>query len=124
MKNRGFIALTLVLSVAGTLLGLVLISSIDSASFFDQAMKKEYRAMNYYYAYDCLDQAILALSHDYFFEPFTPIEIPEFHCSILSVQKDGDLRTITAVGNYMKALVYRKATMRLGVHGVEVVEFQ
>jgi hypothetical protein len=83
MKNRGFIALTLVLSVAGTLLALVLISSIDSASFFDQAMKKEYRAMNYYYAYDCLDQAILALSHDYFFEPSTPIEIPEFHCSIL-----------------------------------------
>jgi hypothetical protein len=123
MKNRGFIALTLVLSVAGTLLALVLISSIDSASFFDQAMKKEYRAMNYYYAYDCLDQAILALSHDYFFEPSTPIEIPEFHCSILSVQKDGDLRTITAVGNYMKALVYRKVTVRLGVHGVEVVEF-
>lgn len=122
MKKRGFIALTLVLSVAGTLLGLVLISSIDSATFFDQAMKKEYRAMNYYYAYDCLDQAILALSRDYFFEPHVPVEIPEFHCSILSVTKDGDLRTITAMGNYMKALVYRKVTVRLGVHGVEVVE--
>ncbi len=121
MNNRGFIALTLVLSVAGTLLALVLVSSIDSALFFDQAMKKEYRAMNYYYAYDCLDQAILALAHDYFFEPASPIPISQFHCSILSVEKDGDLRKITAVGNYMNALVYRKATVRLGVQGVEVI---
>ena len=120
--NKGFIALTITLSVAGILLALVFVSSIESGLFFDQAMRKEYRAMNYYYAYDCIDQVILALAHDYFFETSIPIYIPEYNCSIMTVVKNGDLRTITARGDFQKAYVYRSAIVSLKTHNLEVIK--
>ncbi len=121
MNKRGFIALTLVFSIAGTLLGLVLANSFSTGLFFDQAMHKEYRTMNYYYAYDCLDQAILALAHDYFFTVDQPIEIPEYHCTILSMEKTLGIRIIKARGNLMNAYVYREATVRLNDAGIEII---
>lgn len=122
MKNKkGFVALVIVLFVSGTLLALSFSSAIETALFFDQALRKEYRAMNYYYAQDCLDQAILALAHDYFFEPTSPVMIPEYHCSVLSIEKNGNLRTISTVGHFMNAKVYRQATVKLHTHNLEIV---
>lgn len=124
IKNRGFIALALTLSVAGILLALVSASSIESALFFDQALRKEYREMNYYYAGDCLDQAILGLAHDYFFSVEIPIEIKKYHCVILSIENQGDIRIISAKGNFQKADVYRRATVRLHDHSLDVIQIE
>ncbi len=132
MNNKGFIALTIVLSIAGILLALVFASSIESALFFDQTMRKEYRAMNYYYAYDCLDQAILMLAHDYFFTVQAPLEIPEYHCTILSMESgygggngvESEIRTISVRGNFQKAYVYRSATVRIRIHNLEVIKIE
>jgi hypothetical protein len=122
--NKGFVALTITLSVSGILLALVAASALDSALYFDQAIRKEYRFMNYYYAYDCIDQAILALSHDYFFSTTTPIFIPHFNCSILSVVAQGDQRIISARGDYQRAYVYRRATIKMKIHDLEVEKIE
>jgi hypothetical protein len=120
-KNKGFIALILTLSIAGTLLGLVLTASIETGSFFDQAMKKVYREMNYYYAYDCIDRAILMISHDYFFTAENSINISDYHCSILSVTKEGNLRNISTRGDYKKLYVYRQAQVEVYDHGSKII---
>ena len=140
--NDGFIAMIVVISVAGILLALVFSSSIESGLFYDQALKKEYRAMNHYYAYDCIDQAILALAHDYFFTVTDPIEIPKYHCSIVFVRRpmiedigigdmnisqddiQEDIRIIRTKGNFMKADVYRHAKVRLHEHSIEVISVE
>jgi len=119
-NKKGFVALTIVLSVAGILLATVYSSSIRSGSFFDQAMRKEYREMNYYFAYDCIDQAMLFIAHDYFFEPKKPLFISQYHCYILSVEKNGNLRKIKTMGDFMKASVYREAVVMVGDRGVEI----
>lgn len=121
--NKGFIALTVTLSVTGILLGLVAASSIESALFFDQAIRKQYRAMNYYFAYDCIDQAILGLSHDYFWEPIE-FEIPRYQCTILNIIKDRGLRTIYTRGNFQNAFVYRNAVVRLYDHDLDVIKIE
>ncbi len=122
--NKGFIALTLVLSVSGLLLGLVAASSLQSITFFDQVMRKQYRYMNYHNARNCIDQAFLELAHDYFFTTETSIFIPYFNCSILSVRAEGDLRHISTRGDFKKAYVYRNATARLKPHELEVVKIE
>ncbi len=122
--NRGFIALTITISVAGTLLALVAVSAIGSALFFDQALRKQYRAMNYYNAGNCIDQAILTLAHDYFFLLNSPRKIPYFDCSILSVVAEGDLRHISSRGDLQKAYVYRNAIVRMKIHDLEVVKIE
>ncbi len=125
--ENGFIALVLTLSIGGILLALVSASSIESALFFDEALRKEYRTMNYYYATDCLDQAILDLAHDYFFTIESPIRIEKYHCSILSIQtiqSQSDIRIISAKGDFQKADVYRQATIRLHDHSLDVVQIE
>ena len=121
-EKKGFIALTITLSVAGILLALVAASAIDSALFFDQATRKEYRAMNYYYAGDCIDQAILGLAHDYFMNPSVPIPISKYHCEILSIIAQGNIRTISTKGNFKNADVYRSATVELHDHSVDIIQ--
>jgi hypothetical protein len=123
-KQGGFVAITLAFFIAGILLALVASFSIESANFFDQAMKKVYREMNYYYAYDCLDQAILRLSHDYFYTIASPVEIPEFHCTILYISILGNKRTIETRGDYQKAYVYRQAIVNLENHKLEVIKIE
>lgn len=120
--EKGFVALTLTLSVAGILLALVAASSIETGLFYDQALRKEYRAMNYYYAADCIDQAILSLAHDYFFITDTPIEISEYHCILLSVTAQSDVRTISVKGNLQNADVYRNAKVRLHDQSIDILE--
>lgn len=122
--NNGFIALTMTLSVSGILLALVFASVIEDGLFFDQAIHKEYREMNYYFAYDCIDQAILTFAHDYFYKIQIPKEIPEFNCTILSIVESGNLRIIKARGDFQKAYVYRSATIKLNDQNLEVVKIE
>ncbi len=120
--SRGFIALTLTLSVAGILFALVSTSSIESVSYFDQALRKEYRVMNYYNAGSCIDQAILLLAKDYFFRPAKLFSIPEYKCEILSITGNNDDLTITTKGNFQNADVYRAARVKLNDLSIEVLE--
>lgn len=120
-NKKGFVAITIVLSVTGIILALVVSLSIDSALFFDQARAKIYRAMNYYYAYNCIDQATLFLAHDYFFEPDSPVIVKEHYCQILSVEKQGNKRNIRTVGNFKNANVYRSAVVEMDIHGLKIV---
>jgi hypothetical protein len=122
--NKGFIALTITLSVAGILLALVAGSALDSALFFDLALRKDYRFKNYYNAGNCIDQAILGLTHDYFYSTTTPIYVPHFDCSVISVTAEGDLRTILTRGDFQKAYVYRSAIVRMKTHDLEVVKIE
>lgn len=119
--NKGFIAITTVLTVSGILLVLVAASSLQSATFFDQVVRKEYRLINYYNAGNCIDQAILELAHDYFFTTSIERKNKYFDCSILSVVAVGDLRLIETRGDLQKAYSYRKATVRLLLHTIEIV---
>ncbi len=126
-NNKGFIAIIIVLMVSGILLALISYSSLESATFFDQALRKEYRTMNHYYAFSCIDQAILMLIHDYFFEireGDESIDMPWLYCQILKVEKVGNIHKITTVGNYKNANVYRYAEVRVGESGVEIVEIK
>ncbi len=119
--KKGFIALTLALSVTGILLALVYSSSIETSLFYDQAMRKKYRTLNYYYAGDCIDQAILKLAQDNFFDG--PAKIDRYHCEIISIEADGDIRHILARGTFQKATVYRRASIRLKDHGLDIISF-
>jgi hypothetical protein len=123
-KNKGFVALTLVIFITGTLLVLTSTTYISHAHFFDLALRKEYRIMNYYYAGVCIDQAILELAKDYFLSIKSPQEIKYFHCSILSITKDGDSTLIKTRGDYQKAYVYRSATVKVKTHDLEVVKIE
>ena len=127
-NDNGFIAITIVLIISGILFTLISYSSLKSATFFDQALHKEYRTMNHYYAFSCIDQAILMLAHDFFFETIDEngqneiIDLPDFHCQILEVKKVGNIREIMTVGNYKNANVYRYAKVRVGENGVEILK--
>ena len=119
--NKGFIAITVTLFVTGILLALVFTSSIEAGLFYDQAMKKKYRTLNYFYAGDCIDQAIVMLAHDYFLTIKQSIEISEYNCAILSIKVEGDIRAITTVGQFKNAYVFRKASVKLKDHNLEIV---
>lgn len=123
-NQKGFIALTVTFFITSVLLALVAVSSTESAIFFDQAMRKVYREMNYHNAYNCLDQAILGLAHDYFYIVKNSTEIPLLHCTIISIESLGDMRIILSRGDFQKANVYRRATVRLHTHGLEVIKIE
>ena len=111
--NRGFIAITLVISVTSLLLVFSYIQSIEIAHFFDQTRLKEYRLMNYYNASSCIDQAILNLAHDYFYEVTTPVIIPDLNCTIDNIRTENGLKIVEAYGNYKNIKVKRIAKVRL-----------
>ncbi len=119
--KHGFIALIIVLSITGLLFALVSASSIEAVIFYDEVLKKEYRSMNYYNANNCIDQAILAIAHDYFIEFTNSREIPELDCTIISIVREGNLRHITTRGNFQKAIVYRYATVRVSDTAIEII---
>jgi hypothetical protein len=124
LKNQGFAALTLVIFVTSNLFIFVTSNAIEASQFFDQALRKEYRAINFYNAESCIDQAILELAHDYFFLTNTPLEKKDFLCSILSVASEGDIRKIVARGDYMKAYVYRSAEVRMHPQNLEILKIE
>lgn len=119
IKKKGFVALTLVISISSILLAVYAYQSIEIAHLFDQTRTKEYRIMNYYFAASCIDYAILNLSYDYFFSLNTPKEVSDLNCVIQSVDSLGNKRDIAVYGNYMNMKVYRKA--RVSVNDNQVV---
>ncbi|MES3031339.1 MAG: hypothetical protein V4697_02910 [Patescibacteria group bacterium] len=124
MKNKGFIALTLVIFVSSITLAFVAVQSIETAHFFDFTVQKKYRLMSGYFADNCVDQAVLELAHDYFFNPDVPQVVPDFHCVIDSVLPEGDLRMISVYGEYKGVKVYRKAVARLGKTSVDLLSVE
>lgn len=119
--NKGFIALTLVIFVSSVTLAFVAIQSIESGHFFDMTVQKKYRLMSGYFADDCIDQAVLELAHDYFFNPTSPHVVSHLHCVIDSVVAEGDLRMISVHGDYKNVKVYRKAVARISRTSVDLL---
>ncbi|HEY9583760.1 MAG TPA: hypothetical protein VJI66_02250 [Candidatus Paceibacterota bacterium] len=123
-NNEGFIALTLVITISVLLLTFSYMQSIDVAHFFDMTLRKKYRLMNYHNAWNCIDQAILNLAHDYFYEVHTPVTILDLHCSIDVVKSENGLKIIEATGNYKNIYVQRRAIARLYDNRVEIVSIE
>lgn len=121
-KQNGFVALTLVITISSLLMAFVYIESIDSAHYFDQAVLKKYRLMNYYNAKSCVDQAILRVSQDYFFTLDRPFRIKELNCYIDSITREGDILIIKTYGDYMNIKVEREGRVRIYDNGVEVIK--
>ncbi len=105
--NHGFIALIFVVLVSAYLMAAVLQNTNIVADIFDEANHKQYRLSATQSALICLDQSILELTHDYFFETAASsgVSYQSAHCSIVSlgetaggVSGDGR-RTIIVTGN-------------------------
>lgn len=112
--NNGFVSLTLVITISSLLLAFTYMQSIEIAHYFDMTRTKELRYINYYNAYSCIDQAILNISHDYFYSVASPIIINDFNCVIDSVSNStNNTKIIHAHGNYKNMNVYRLAKVRL-----------
>ncbi len=122
--NSGFVSLVLVMSVSTLLLVFTYIQSGETFLFFDQTQRKQYRLMNYYNAYNCIDRAILNLAHDYFYEISTPVEIGELNCSIDFVKKENGITEIRTSGTYKKAVVKRSALVKVNDRSLEVLEIE
>lgn len=121
-KEKGFIALTLVISVSALLLAFSFMQSIGIAHFFDETTRKEYRLMSYYFAYSCIDQALLGLSHDFFFSVDSEKSFPELNCAIDSISDENGFKIIKVYGNYQNIIVYRQAKVRLFDDRVEIIK--
>lgn len=106
--EKGFIALVSIVLITSILLLLVIYSSNQQIVFNDILTKKIYRAMNYYYAENCIDQAKLKIKIDYFININSTLSIPELNCSIVSLNKINDVFVIVTKGDYMNAIVYKK----------------
>ncbi len=108
IQKRGFVALVGIVLLTSIMLGLVIYSSTEKIIFNDILTKKIYRTMNYYFAYNCVDQAKLKIKIDYFLIINNTISIPELNCSIVSVNKINSTFKIITKGDYMNATVYRE----------------
>ena len=131
MKNKkyskGFASIILIIFVSSLMLALNYSQYIEYGHFFDLIQKKQYRLMNYYSAYSCIDQAILMLSHDFFLLTDENINFNEFNCVIDSITiSDSNIndRIISVFGNYKNIIVYRKATVRLFDDHLEIISIQ
>ena len=114
--------MTLVIIVTGFILSLLLVNSLEVAQFFDQTRIKEYRLLNHYNADSCIDQAILNLSHDFFYIVSTTTYIGDFDCSIDAVYETNGLIKIQVTGNYKGILVHKSSLVRLFDNRVEVIK--
>lgn len=89
-KNKGFIALISIILVSAALMAAVLQNTAATASAFDEANRKEHRFLAIQSALACLDQAVLELTHDYFFSvsaasSSSGVSYQERQCSIVLV---------------------------------------
>jgi hypothetical protein len=125
-KNRGFVAFILVISISTLILVFSFMQSIEYGHFFDEVRTKEYRLMSYYFAYSCLDQALLALNHDFFFSIDKnidkPIDFSDLNCSIDAVYEENGLKVIEVYGKYKNINVYRKTKVRLFDDHIEFMQ--
>ncbi len=120
--NQGFVSITLVIVVSSMLLAFSYLQSIEIASFFDQVITKEYRLMNYYNAYSCIDQATLRLSSDYFFRTNNPIKIEYLNCKIIKVYDFDGVIVIESQGDYKGVNINRTAKVKLYDNRLELVQ--
>lgn len=116
--------MTLMITISTLLLTFSYMQSIEIAHFFDQTQRKKYRLMNYYNAYNCIDQAILTLAHDYFYEVSVPVHISGLHCFIDMVKSENGFKIIEATGNYKNINVKRRATAKLYDNRVEIISIE
>jgi hypothetical protein len=123
-KEKGFAAFILVTSISSLMLAFTFMNLIEYGHFFDQVQTKEYRLMSYYSAYSCIDQALLTLTRDYFFEINREIIIADLSCSVLSVKDENGLKMISVYGNYKNIKVYRRATARLHDDHLEIISIE
>ena len=119
--NKGFVAITLVITISTLLIAFVYARSTDIASFFDQTQTKEYRIRNYYFAYNCIDRVMLNLAHDYFYEVSKSVNIPDLYCSIDEVKEENGIKKIKVHGNFKNLNVKRSATARLYDNKLELI---
>ena len=119
--KKGFVALSLVISIFGMIFAFMFIQSIEIGIFFDQTIKKEYRLINYYNAYSCIDLAILNISHDYFYEISTTTDFIDLQCSIDMVKRENNKILINTHGNYKNIKLKRSANIMLYDNRVEIV---
>ncbi len=127
MKNKGFVAFMILVTISSFILIFQYLSSIEIFQFFDQVQRKQYREIAYYNAYSCINQALLGLSSDYFFKSNSEIKFDELNCSILSLAEDVNLsnrRIIMVSGKFKNIIVYRVATTRLFDDHIEIISIQ
>lgn len=120
-KRKGFVALTMVIIISSLILAFTFTQSIETAHFFDMTERKLYRLMNYYFAYSCIDQAILNTSYDYFFIAPKPILLKNFNCVIDKIEMNGNLRHIYVHGNYKQIKVNREAIIKVYDDRIEII---
>lgn len=123
-NKNGFISFFTVITVSAIILLFISIQSLEYSQFFDMVMKKQYRLMNYYNAYSCIDRAILALNQDFFFYTEKEIIFNDLNCSIDRVYAKDNLRIIETHGNYKKINVFRSATVKLFDDHIEILEIR
>jgi hypothetical protein len=124
MNNKGFAAFILVVTISSLMLAFISIQSIEYLHFFDQVQRKQYRLMSYYFAYSCIDRALLTLSHDYFFTISTEIYYPDINCGISEVENISNNILIRVYGKYKEIIVYRRATATLYDDHLEVISIE
>jgi hypothetical protein len=122
--NKGFAALILIIYISTLMLAFSFIQGIEIGHFFDQTKAKQYRLMSYYYAYSCIDQAFLTLTHDYFFKTEKEIEFPDLNCSILSVSGQNAQKIIKVHGKYKNINVFRVANAHLFDDHIEIISIE
>lgn len=122
--NGGFVSLVLVITVSTLLLVFTYIQSGEIFHYFDQTQRKQYRLMNYYNAYNCIDRAILNLAHDYFYEVLVSKEVYELNCSIDLVKKENEITVIQTSGVYKGIIVKRSARVKINDSSLEVLEIE
>lgn len=122
--NKGFIASTLVITVSSLLLVFSVTQSTEISGFFDMSQSKIYRIMNRYFAENCIDRAVLNISHDYFFETEIPIPVDSLHCVIDIVKNNNGVINIETHGNYKNQSVKKRATVMLYDNGLEIISIE
>jgi hypothetical protein len=120
-KNKGFVALTLIVFVSAILLAFSFTNFIEFGHFFDETRVKKNRLMSSYYAESCMNIALLTLAKDYFFTLQNPIDIVELKCSIDSVIKNGEMRIITTHGNWQNIKVFLTKKVLLQDTSIEII---
>ena len=123
-NKKGFAAFILVVSISSLMLAFSFMQAIEYGHFFDEVQNKEYRLISYYSAYSCIDQALLALAHDYFFSTNKEIEISDLNCSIVSIIDNNGQKMILVYGKYKKVIVYRSAVARVSDNYIEVISIE
>src|SRR5574343_7273 len=122
--NRGFSSSILVTFMARSILAIVMTRSVSYVDFINQVSLKKLRIENYFNASNCIDRAILNITHDYFYTVSSKVDFDYLHCSIDIVEKDNDFRIIKTTGNLRNIYVKRQAKIKLYDNRVEIISIE